>query len=199
MNGKPLCPRHGYPVRALVPGVLGARSVKWLDRITVSSEESSNKYQKRDYKIMPPTVNSMAEAKQYWDKVPAMLEMPINSCIAVPACGTTIQLPESGMVEVRGYAVPHGHSGPITGVEVSGDEGRTWVQAKLDYGPSELASKWTWTLWNARIKMNRGIEKRIFARATDRAGHTQNQEKSTWNIRGVGYNGYEGVFDLTIV
>lgn len=199
MNGKPLCPRHGFPVRVVVPGVLGARSVKWLDRITVSTEESSNKYQKRDYKIMPPNVNSMDEAKQYWDKIPAMLEMPINSCVAVPACGSTIQLPESGMVDVKGYAVPHGCSGPIVGVEVSGDEGRTWVRAKLDSGPSDMASKWTWSIFVARVKMEKGNGKRIFARATDRGGHKQDQEMSTWNIRGVGYNGYECVYDLTVV
>lgn len=199
MNGKPLCPRHGYPVRAIVPGVLGARSVKWLDRITVAEEESSNVYQKRDYKVLPPTVTDMDQAQQYWEKVPAMLEMPINACVAVPTYKSTVKLPDSGILEVKGYAVPQGHSGPVTRVEVSGDEGKTWVDAKLDYGPSELASKWTWVLWRASIKMEKGEGKKIFARATDRGGNTQDMEKSTWNLRGVGYNGYEAVYDLTVL
>lgn len=199
MNGKQLCPRHGYPVRAIVPGVLGARSVKWLDRITVAEEESSNKYQKRDYKVLPPNVKDMKQAEQYWEKIPAMLEMPINACVAVPTYKSTVVLPESGMLEVKGYAVPQGHSGPVTRVEVSGDEGKTWTEAKLDYGPSDLASKWTWVIWSARIKVEKGEGKKIFARATDRGGNTMDQEKSTWNLRGVGYNGYEAVFDLTVI
>lgn len=199
MNGKALPPRHGYPVRAIVPGVLGARSVKWLDRITVSEEESPNVYQKRDYKVLPPNVTDMKMAGQYWDKVPAMLEMPINACIAVPTYKSTVSLSDSGMLECKGYAVAQGHEGPITRVKVSGDEGKTWVDAELDYGPPELASKWTWVLFTANIKMEKGEGKKIFARATDKAGNTQEMEKSTWNLRGVGYNGYEAVFDLTVV
>ena len=52
MNGKLLPARHGFPVRTIVPGVLGARSVKWLDSITVSDEESPNFYQRHDYKVL---------------------------------------------------------------------------------------------------------------------------------------------------
>jgi len=199
MNGKSIPPRHGYPVRAIVPGVLGARSVKWLDRITVSEEESPCVYQRRDYKILPPNVLDKETAQHYWDKVPAMLEMPINACVAVPTYKSTVALSDSGTLECKGYAVPQGSHGPVTRVEVSGDEGKTWVDAKLDYGPTDLASKWSWVLWSADIRMEKGEGKKIFARATDKGGNTQELERSTWNLRGVGYNGYEAVFDLTVV
>lgn len=198
MNGKPLSPRHGYPVRAIVPGVLGARSVKWLDKITVSEEESPNFYQRHDYKILPPNATDKKSAEPYWDKIPAMLEMPVNACVAVPSYKSTVKLPDSGLLEVKGYAVPQGHAGPVIKVEVSGDEGQTWTEAKLDYGPAHLASKWSWVLWQCQIKMDRGEGKKIFAKATDAGGNTQDLEKSTWNLRGVGYNGYEAVFDLTV-
>lgn len=191
--------RHGFPVRALVPGVLGARSVKWLDRVTVSEEESTNFYQRRDYKILPPDVLDKETAQKTWDKVPAMLEMPINACVAVPGSGSTIALSPSGYVDVKGYAVPHGHEGPIVRVQVSGDEGKTWTDAELYSGPKDLASKWSWTLFTTKIKMERGQNKTVFAKATDAGGNVQDQERSTWNLRGVGYNGYEAVFDITVV
>lgn len=198
MNGEPLAPRHGFPVRVICPGVLGARSVKWLDRIVVSDQESPCFYQQRDYKVLPPHVPDMDAAEEYWDQLPCMLEMPINSCVASPESGSTISLPASGLIEVRGYAVPQGHQGPVIRVQISGDEGATWTDAELDHG-GEDGSKWSWALWHATIKMEKGKGKKIFAKATDMGGNTQEQAQSTWNIRGVAYNGYEAIVDLTVI
>eukprot|EP00953_Heterococcus_sp_UTEX-ZZ885_P038752 19888-Heterococcus_DN1.PRE.1 len=50
MNGEPLPADHGYPVRAVVPGVVGARSVKWLGKVIASAKESENHWQQKDYK-----------------------------------------------------------------------------------------------------------------------------------------------------
>ncbi len=198
MNGLPLASRHGFPVRAIVPGVLGARSVKWLDRVTLSDKESPCFYQARDYKILPPEAVCAQTAAKYWDKCPSMLDMPINSCVAYPTSGSTIALPSSGMIEVLGYSVPQGAQGPVVGVQISGDDGKTWTDAQLENG-GEDASKWTWVLWHVTIKMKRGKGRRIFARATDAGGNTQTCERSAWNLRGVAYNGYEAAFDLVIL
>jgi len=54
MNGTPLPREHGFPARTIVPGYIGARSVKWLGRIVVSDKKSDNNFVARDYKMFPP-------------------------------------------------------------------------------------------------------------------------------------------------
>ena len=185
---------HGYPIRVVLPGIAGVRWVKWLDRITVQDRESPNFYQQRDYKILPPDVVDHSMAEKHWERTPPMYEMPINSVIGVPADDETISLPPSGVVDVRGYAVPQGADGPIIRVEVSGDGGDSWVNAELSKQRDE--QKWCWVLWTAKIKMRPGTGKEIISCATDAAGNTQ-QDHSQWNLRGIGYSGYGRARNLT--
>ena len=56
MNGAPLTRDHGYPIRVVVPGYIGARSVKFLKAIRIQDKESSAFYQQHDYKILPENV-----------------------------------------------------------------------------------------------------------------------------------------------
>ncbi len=130
MNGQPLPRDHGYPLRALVPGTVAARSVKWLSKIVVSDEESSSQWQRRDYKCFGP--NDIKNPD--WDKAPAIQEMPITSAI------TRIWVGEC----VRGGKVPwmaNAKNDGNTGAEVSG--GRAVVNladAKHKVGFTDFAS-----------------------------------------------------------
>ena len=196
MNGKSLPVNHGYPVRAIVPGIAGCRSVKWLQRITVQEEESENFYQQYDYKILPPQAVDAETAKQYWHITPGLQDMPVNSIIAAPRNGEVVKLPRSGKIEVKGYALPYGDQGPVRKVEVSTDDGRTWIDATISDASTRLG-KWTWVLWTAVIPLAKGEKKRILSRAIDAGGNTQNPDP-VWNLRGVGYNGYGESRDLTI-
>lgn len=202
MNDAPLTPNHGFPVRVVTPGIAGARSVKWLDRITVQSVESANFYQQHDYKILPPEVDSPEKAKEFWHKVPSIQDMPVNSVIGVPANGAKVRRDKAGMVEVKGYALPSGTCGPVVKVEVSADGGKTWRNAEL-LGGGEVAEdgtslKWAWCLWRAKVKAEEGKGMRFLSRATDKAGNMQ-EERSQWNLRGCAYNGYGEVKDVEIV
>ena len=49
MNGEPLPPNHGFPVRLTVPGWYGVANVKWLTRIEVSDPRYPGHFMARDY------------------------------------------------------------------------------------------------------------------------------------------------------
>ncbi|KAL3476441.1 Oxidoreductase, molybdopterin-binding domain-containing protein [Aspergillus californicus] len=202
MNDAPLQPNHGYPVRVVLPGIAGARWVKWLDKITVQDQESTNFYQQRDYKVLPEEAVDKSSAEPFWDQTPAMCEVSINSVVAVPEDDETVCLNDSGKLEVQGYAVPQGSSGPVVRVQVSADGGSSWVDAKLegselDSSISTRKKKWCWVLWKAEVEVEKGIGREVVSRAVD-AGGNQQTEHSQWNLRGVGYSGYGRAKNLTV-
>ncbi|KAJ7284828.1 Oxidoreductase, molybdopterin-binding domain-containing protein, partial [Mycena rebaudengoi] len=123
MNDEPLSAEHGGPLRVVVPGYLGARWTKWVDTITLSADESPNYYQQRDYKILPPEVDSKAAALPLWPKFPSMSSLPLNSVVAsVTATGS----PALPSIHIKGYALPGAPScGNVSAVEVSIDDGST--------------------------------------------------------------------------
>ncbi|GAB1317761.1 Nitrate reductase [NADPH] [Madurella fahalii] len=77
MNGEPLPRDHGFPLRAVVPGHVAARSVKWLSKIVVSDEESTSQWQRRDYKAFGPNEGANPD----WDRAVSIQEMPVTSAI----------------------------------------------------------------------------------------------------------------------
>jgi len=105
MNGEPLPAEHGFPLRAIVPGYIGARSVKWLAAISVQREQSESFFHRTDYTLGGTPLG----------------ELPLNSVVCAPRGGTT----------VCGYAVAGGGR-VVDGVEVSFDGGATWHDAALD-------------------------------------------------------------------
>ncbi|KAF9638349.1 hypothetical protein BFW01_g9246 [Lasiodiplodia theobromae] len=228
-NGQPLTAARGAPVRIVVPGVAGARSVKWyvlliangfllragekaadlglvaerrVDTITVQPFESQNHYQQRDYKILPVHCNDQMSSDKWWNRIPALMDMPVNSVIGFPRSGSRVTPSAAdGTIEVAGYALPGGRNGPVRKVEVSGDEGRTWTEAKILEPPEEVRAKgldlrWAWSLWRAKVKVNKGAGKCIWSRATD--GREMQPRFPDWNWRGLAYNGYGEALDLFV-
>lgn len=205
MNGEPLTPAHGFPIRTVVPGVAGARSVKWLDRITVATSPSSNFYQTHDYKVLPPEATDAEKAEKFWHSTPPIEDMPVNSIIAVPSSEEKVKLDKAGKVEVRGYALPKGADGPIVRVDVSGDAGKTWMDARLSWGGMDEDEegglerlRWAWCLWDAHVALERGKGRSLWSRATDKGGNVQ-PEHGQWTLRGVLYNAYGEAKDLEVV
>jgi len=197
MNDQTLSPDHGYPIRVVVPGYSGARWVKWLDRITVSTEESPNFYQQRDYKVLPPHVENAEQAAPYWSKIPSIQALPVNSVIASIAPS----LNSNEAILVKGYAMGSGGpGGRIAGVQVSADGGESWNDARITY----QEGNWSWTLWECILNVEEtkslakagtdtegsgAREVELLCRARDQRGDMQKPE-CAWNFRGVAYNAY---------
>ncbi len=182
MNGRPLPREHGFPARTVVPGYIGARSVKWLSRIVVSDRTSDNNFVARDYKLFPPDATAETVRPQDFEPI---YENLLNSAICEPRTGQTVK---AGKLSVRGFAVPPGAVGAGVGsVEVSADGGATWVRATLQGKDAPFA----WRLWAAEVDVSAGT-RTLVVRATDTKGGMQ-PERAPWNFKGYLYNGWHRV------
>ncbi|TCD65678.1 hypothetical protein EIP91_002305 [Steccherinum ochraceum] len=179
MNGEMLSPDRGAPLRLVVPGYCGARWVKWLDTIRVSPDESPNYYQARDYKILPPEIETKKAAAPVWTKYPSITSLPLNSVIA----STMIASSQAGKrkLVVKGYATCH-MSARVEKIELSADEGATWTPARITY----QEGRWSWTLWEG-VLTDVSEHGEVVCRAVDSKGAVQESE-CKWNLRGVAYN-----------
>ena len=87
MNGAALPPDHGAPLRVVVPGTAGCRSVKWVGRVVASGEESGSFWQREDYKSFSP---STGWDTVDWASAPSIQAMPVTSLICEPARGAAV-------------------------------------------------------------------------------------------------------------
>lgn len=99
MNDEDIPLDHGFPLRVIVPGVVGARNVKWCNKIIFSQNESPSQFQQNDYKGFSPSID--------WDtvdfkKAPAIQEMPVTSAICIPQKGDKVKLNKDGTMTVKG-------------------------------------------------------------------------------------------------
>ena len=192
MNGQDIPLDHGYPLRLVVPGSVGARQVKWISKIIPSKEESKSHWQQKDYKTFTPSVDwSTAD----FEKAVAIQDYPIQSAITEPTNGATI---EGDEVTLKGYAWSGGGRGIIR-VEVSADGGKTWHEAELQTAKQKYNRQWAWTLWEATVKLPENVIKsggttKLVCKAID-SSHNQQPEsaESIWNLRGLIHNAWHKV------
>lgn len=182
MNGQPLPRIHGGPVRVVVPGYVGARSVKWINAITVQSEPSENYFQAHDYRILPPERDPDTAAA---GEGISLSSLPLSCDILVPGDAAEIA---AGPLTIRGWALA-GDGRGIGRVDVSVDAGQTWRQAQLE----PEANPWTWRMWSLTVDVQPG-PLRVTARAWDDAGVTHPESPaSLWNPRGYANNAWANV------
>jgi DMSO/TMAO reductase YedYZ molybdopterin-dependent catalytic subunit len=169
VNGQPLPPQHGFPLRLVVPGWYGMTHVKWLTAIEVVDAPFRGWQQDVAYHLRE------SEDEQ---GVPVTRILPRSLMVppGIPEFLTRRRLLDAGPCLLEGRAWS-GH-GTIERVEVSTDGGETWADAELDRPLSEFA----WRAWSCRWEAEPG-EHELCCRATDAAGNTQ-PASPEWNFDG---------------
>ena len=156
MNGKPLAPGHGFPLRLVVPGWYGVAWVKWLKRIELVDKRFMGRFMARDY------VTIRGEERPdctVWRET-SVTRMNVKSFVARAA-----RL-DDGTIRISGAAWTDGT--PLERVEVKVDDGK-WVPAALD----KPQSKYAWTFWHYDWRGAKPGEHTVVSRATDANGVVQ--------------------------
>ncbi len=179
MNGRPLEPAHGFPLRTVVPGFIGARSVKWLHKITVADRPSPNHFVADVYKIVPEENTDLIA------KATPIYEFTLNSVICVPEPDS---IASGDQIVVKGFALKNGTTGRrVQSIEVSADGGTSWKAAAITSPQHDNC----WVLWEAEVPL-RDSTTSLIVRATDSSGETQ-PERCPWNYKGYQFNGWHKV------
>lgn len=191
MNGEEMPRDHGGPLRAIVPGVVATRSVKWLGTVRISCEESQSNWHSRDYKCFAPNVRAADLKPEDWDAAQSIQEMPVQSAIT-DVCRQDDALEP---IRVHGYAYSGGGR-KIVRVDVSADGGKTWEPACLRKDNAKGARRWAWTQWTIewpKDKLPPG-KPEFVCKAVDEGYNTQPQTfDATWNFRGLLGNAWHRV------
>ncbi len=180
MNGRPLEPQHGFPLRLIVPGWYGMTHVKWLTRIEAVAEPFKG-YQQAVAYFYKQTPDEPGEPVTRIR--PRALMVPPGFADFLTRRRTL----DHGLVEIVGRA--WSGLGSISRVEFAVDG--HWTEARLD----EPAGQFAWRRWSAGWDASPG-EHVLSCRATDSAGNTQPSEQP-WNYQGMGNNLIQNV-EITV-
>lgn len=175
LNGGPIHPMNGAPLRVLAPGWPGSCSQKWLKRIQVRDQVHDGP------KMTGTSYRVPAYPVEPGEKVPKedfliIQSMPVKSLITYPRTDFTLPY-DNRLEEVRGHAWAGDRS--VAQVDVTTDFGATWHAAKLDAPPNP----YSWQRWRSRLNFPSKGYYEVWARATDSQGVEQ-PFAIAWNPKG---------------
>jgi DMSO/TMAO reductase YedYZ molybdopterin-dependent catalytic subunit len=179
INGQPLPPQHGFPLRLIVPGWYGMTHVKWLRGITVLNREFAGYQQAAAYHYRVEEGDPGVPVTRI---LPRALMVPPG----IPDFMSRVRFVRPSHQVLAGRAWS-GHA-PVTKVEVSVDGGRSWAEAEM----GEPVSAFAWRSWTYVWNADRPGELELCVRATDGAGNTQPLDQK-WNREGVQNNSVQRV------
>jgi DMSO/TMAO reductase YedYZ molybdopterin-dependent catalytic subunit len=174
MNGAPLPPQHGHPLRLVVPGWYGMAHVKWLCQVDVLDEPFTGFQQSVAYRLRQ---ESGEEGEPVTRIEPRALLLPPG----FPDFMSRARVVRPGPVRLEGRA--WSGRAPVTRVEVSTDAGHTWHEAELE---PDGGRRGAWRRWHLDWTATPG-EHELTARAADSEGRTQPLTQP-WNRGGFAVN-----------
>jgi len=203
MNGDELPRDHGYPVRLIIPGHVGARQVKWLHKIKLSNVPSDKSYQCKSYLGFAPDITFEKDLANWpparLDQAPIIHEQPVTSFVCNPPQNATLGMKDATEITFKGVAWSGGGR-KIERVDVSVDGGKNWTAGEL-YKPIEQRYNhhWAWTQFymtlplpedvQAKLKRGEVAELDITSKALDSAFNVQPERMDPyWNARGIAIN-----------
>ncbi|KAI6261154.1 hypothetical protein MCOR19_002577 [Pyricularia oryzae] len=174
MNDEPLPKIHGFPLRTVVFGYIGARSVKWLYRIKAIKQPSRAPVQTQEYLYFPQQVGkhnfNLTDGIQ-------IQEMPVSSAIMSPWMKQVVI--HNGKIRCNGWAYSGGGRWPER-VELSADGGFNWYTVPLENLSKKR--KWTWRTWHMELPCDVEGWIEIVVRCWDNSLNTQPPEvRTAWN------------------
>ena len=157
INGEPLTPEHGFPVRLVIPGYYGTNDVKWLGRLTLSGHRATGIYTTVLYNDPVPLApgQTVPKTRPVW-------AAPPESLIVSPQPGARL---DRAAMEIWGWAWA---STGVTRVDISTDDSASWSPASL-----EPRAQWSWQRFAFSWTPSGPGPFTIVARATDADGTTQ--------------------------
>jgi sulfane dehydrogenase subunit SoxC len=179
MNGAPLLPQHGFPLRLLVPGWYGMTSVKWLTRITAVDRPFEGYQQSHSYRLRQ-------EEDETGEPLSRMLPRSLMAPPGFPEFPTRRRFISPGPCLLEGRA--WSGLGELEVVDVSTDGGDSWATAEIE---DDVGSPWAWRRWTFEWNATEG-EHELCCRARDAAGNEQPLEPS-WNLGGYGNNAVQRI------
>ena len=179
INGQPLPPQHGFPLRLIVPGWYGMAHVKWLRGITVLARAFGGYQQATAYHHRLEDGDSGVPVTRI---LPRALMVPPG----IPDFMSRVRFlaPSRQVLAGRAWS----GCAPITKVEVSADGGRSWRAGDL----GEPVSPYAWRPWTYEWDATRPGDYELSVRATDAAGNAQPTSQS-WNREGVQNNAVQSI------
>ncbi|KAL2818642.1 hypothetical protein BJX63DRAFT_419178 [Aspergillus granulosus] len=193
MNDTPLPPDHGYPLRLVVPGYVGGRWVKWLEKVWVTDRENDSYYHIWDNRVVPEFVtdkDSELAKTMYRNPSTACMEQQLNSVIVRPAQGEKIDIQDvqnGKQYQLQGFAY-NGGGNEVQKVEVSLNGGSSWLYCARRYPDYSLRygkKFWTWLHWHVDVNLTQLLRaESIRVRCWDVNKNTQ-PENPTWNLEGM--------------
>jgi DMSO/TMAO reductase YedYZ molybdopterin-dependent catalytic subunit len=181
MNGRPIPPSHGFPLRLIVPEWYGMASVKWLRSITAIAEPFEGVQQTVLYRYRRTADEPGTPVTR---KRPRALMAPPG----IPEFLSRLRHAPAGSIEITGRA--WSGDGPVRGVQFSADGGRTWADAELE----DPLGRHGWAGWSYVWEATEPGDYELCVRATAASGETQPVDADElWNQGGYGVNAVQRV------